>query len=596
MGRWTGEQMDGWADGRVSGWTGERMDARTGEQVSMRGGGNDREALVRLLGGPETAWIVERLRRRLAAEETSGAGPSDVHDPPLTGSIVLHHPSDAQRAAAASLVGRPRRGGATLRIDVGLLDSMLRRGPWASGLVDAVVALTGPVLDPSAVRRREALAWERARDRLLPVLEHLQEGLQEGLQEQDDTPDLGERTDLSTWWTAWCAGGGLKRLARAEQRRLGCASPLPSPSPSPIAPGRLSPLRGQLTPDPPSPVLNQLTPDPPSPGVPAREPAIPPSEHPLPEVAADLVDRLAAVLLALPAPGEPLSVIARRAVGDAHALDGARPLGRLAVTVLGAWLTSRRPPGASVPTPSPRDVWAGVGVVMSTVASSVLCWGVPGSSADEDGFDPVTTPGSPGAPTSMTEAAATALALEAMRSALQPSLLTLNQVRSGGVPALPRHALVHVCENPTVVEVVAEQARTRAHDGGTGVGARLPVLVCTSGQPSTAVIELLLRLTSAGAECAYHGDFDWAGLRIATALGSRVPWRPWRFRATDYLELVRSIGPGDPEPLRLRDTPAESPWDPDLALAMERVGVAVEEEVVADQLAADVLGRGAPRT
>ncbi|MGO3797268.1 MAG: DUF2399 domain-containing protein, partial [Pauljensenia sp.] len=125
-------------------------------------------------------------------------------------------------------------------------------------------------------------------------------------------------------------------------------------------------------------------------------------------------------------------------------------------------------------------------------------------------------------------------------------------------------------------------------------GAYLPVLVCTSGRPSTAVIELLLCLTRAGAECVHHGDFDWAGLRVATALGSRVPWRPWRFRAADYLELVRPVGPGVPEPLRLRGDSAESPWDPELALATERLGVAVEEEVVADQLATDVLGRGAP--
>lgn len=311
-------------------------------------------------------------------------------------------------------------------------------------------------------------------------------------------------------------------------------------------------------------------------------------------MAADLVDHLAAVLLALPARDEPLSVVARRAVGDAHALDGARPLGRLAVTVLSAWLTPRHPTGTSTSTCSPRDVWAGVGVAMSTVSSSVLCWGVPGTSADEGGVDPATTPGSTGALTAMTAATATGVALEAMRSALQPSLLTLNQVRSGGIPALPRDALVHVCENPTVVEVVAERARTRIRDEETCAGARLPVLVCTSGQPSTAVIELLQCLTRAGAECVYHGDFDWAGLRIATALGSRVPWRPWRFRAADYLELVRSVDRGDPEPLRLRDESADSPWDPDLALAMESAGIAVEEEVVADQLATDVLGRGAP--
>jgi hypothetical protein len=89
-----------------------------------------------------------------------------------------------------------------------------------------------------------------------------------------------------------------------------------------------------------------------------------------------------------------------------------------------------------------------------------------------------------------------------MRTARVPLVLTLDQVRSGGVPALPLDRVIHVCENPTIVEVVAERW------GRSAATAAAPVLICTSGQPSTAVVDLLTILTANSAECRYHGDFD----------------------------------------------------------------------------------------
>lgn len=148
--------------------------------------------------------------------------------------------------------------------------------------------------------------------------------------------------------------------------------------------------------------------------------------------------------------------------------------------------------------------------------------------------------------------------------------------------------LVHVCENPTVIDVIARRWSAQI-DGREQDGQDLhPVVVCTSGQPSAAVIELLTGLTSAGSECRYHGDFDWAGLRIARFLSGAVPWTPWRFSAEDYLSAVEDQSLSLP----LAGTPAESPWDPELADAMAGRGLAIEEEAVADLLAADVLPEG----
>lgn len=444
------------------------------------GGAGDRAALDRLLGVPEMAWLVERVRSRVIAAQGRR----------LSGAVRLDRPTPEQRAAAVRLVGRPRRSGASLRIDLADVEQVLRRGPWPAGLADAVEAVGGPVVDTQAERAHEAAEWDRVRHLLDSAIER--------------------RPGLRRWWDSFCADGGLKKAARAEAKRL--------------------------------------------------------SRPTSPDVAATLVRAVADVLECLPAPGEPRSVLARRVVGDAHALDLSRPLGRVAAAAVGA---AFRPESAGHGRDSSvRDSWAAAGVVLSSVASTALCLGVRGVD-DEAGASPL--------------ARATSTALEAMRGARAPILLTLDQVRSGGVQALPAGGVVHVCENPTVVEVVAERWARGGPSRVTGVDG--PLLVCASGQPSTAVIELLRRLTVRGAECRYHGDFDWAGLRIARFLGTQVAWTPWRYTAADYAEAVTGQAPS----LDLTGRPAESSWDPGLAIFMAEHGLAIEEEAIADQLASDLL-------
>ncbi|WP_375502538.1 TIGR02679 family protein [uncultured Jatrophihabitans sp.] len=435
----------------------------------------DRSALERLLGGAETAWLVQRVRGRIVA----------ARDEPLTGVVQLREPTGEQRAGVVRLVGPSRRAGEGLRVDLAAVEEVLRRGPWPAGLADAVQTLTGPVVDSVAERQRDTAEWEAAR-RLL-------------------SGAAARFTGLAEWWDGWCAAGGLKRSARAEAGRTGRASG--------------------------------------------------------PAVASELVGDVARVLVALPSSGEPLAMLARRTVGDAHALDSSRPLGRLAATVVGEAFA----PGQPVPV---RDAWAAAGVVLSNVASTVLCLGVPGRSA----VDEQLPPGAAGV--------ATSTALEAMRTARMPVVLTLDQVRSDGVAALPSDATVHVCENPTVVEVAAH--RWARVDVGSA-----PVLVCTGGQPSTAVIELLETLTSHGAACRFHGDFDWGGLRIARVLLQRIAWSPWRYSAADYAALAAG-----PRSRALIGTPAGSPWEPALAAVMADYGLAIEEEAVADVLADDLVAEG----
>ncbi|GAB3173799.1 hypothetical protein GCM10027059_45470 [Myceligenerans halotolerans] len=464
-------------------------------------GGGRVAAIDALLGVAGARWIVERVRRRLESGDVMDDGGDGF--PAMSGTIRLARPTDEQREAAARIVGRPRRAGSGLTVDLADVEAVLRRGPWPAGLADAVVTLTGPVVDRRAVRDAEAAAWQRARDGLAGAAERF--------------PGLGE------WWESWCGAGGLKRVARAEVARV-------------AGDGRPGSDDGRQEPGPPG-------------------------------VAIGLVAQVAAVLEELPVSGEPLAVLARRVVGDAHGLDASRPLGRVAAAVVGAAFAGGGAERDRDRELSVREAWAAAGVVMSAVASTVLCLGVPGTGSG---------------PTSA--AAATAAMLDAMRAARMPTVLTLDQVRSGGVGELGPGGVVHVCENPTVVEVVAARwASSSATSSGAGSG---PVLVCTWGQPSTAVVELLRALTADGVECRYHGDFDWAGLRIARALAERLPWTPWRFTAADYLAAVQAGAPSR----ALTGSLAESPWDPELADAMAARGLAVDEEAVADLLAGDLVG------
>ncbi|ATG51358.1 TIGR02679 family protein [Brachybacterium vulturis] len=469
---------------------------RAGGGAAARAG--DRAALDRLLGDPAMEWLVTRVRKRIP-----GAG-----EALLSGTVQLSGPTAEQRAAAVRVVGPPRRAGTALRVDLAVVEEILRRGPWPAGLADAVETLTGPVVDRRVQQVRETAAWEAARDRLAPVIAHFPR--------------------LARWWGPWCAAGGLKRVTSTEAARIG----------APVTPA----------------------------------------------LGADLVSRAAAVMDRLPAVQQPLPVLARETMGDAHGLDADRPLGRLMVAVARAAFM----PDAEPEELSRRDVWASAGVMLSTVSSTALVLGVAGASSPDPGY---------GARRARA-ATATATSLEAMREARIPLVLTLDQVRSGGVRAMPRGSVVHACENPTIVEVVAERwARQRAEaereaastggqpDEALGDAAG-PVLVCISGQPSAAVVELLQILTAEGAALRYHGDFDWAGLRIARSLLTQVEWVPWRFTATDYVQVVREGRPSRD----LTGRPALSPWDPHLAEVMVEWDLAVEEEAVADLLATDVIG------
>lgn len=136
--------------------------------------------------------------------------------------------------------------------------------------------------------------------------------------------------------------------------------------------------------------------------------------------------------------------------------------------------------------------------------------------------------------------------------------------------------MVYVCENPNVVSIAADR-----------LGAGCAPLVCTDGMPAAAQRVLLNQLRDAGACLRYHGDFDWAGLRIAWQVLQGHGAEPWRFGCADYLAAVQSLPPMARDHVLGMDV-ADAPWDDALVAAMRDMGCAVAEEAIMELLLDDL--------
>ncbi|WP_300010826.1 TIGR02679 family protein [Pseudonocardia sp.] len=124
----------------------------------MSSDGHDR--LRRLLGSPDLAWLLDRMRRRLERGE------------PVTGTVTLTDATPGQRAAVARLLGRRPRAGTALSVRLDdVADTVARSGAHPGGLAAAVVALTGPVTPRATLLAERETAWAVAFARLDPALD-----------------------------------------------------------------------------------------------------------------------------------------------------------------------------------------------------------------------------------------------------------------------------------------------------------------------------------------------------------------------------------------------------------------------------------------
>ncbi len=150
---------------------------------------SDPQRLRQVLGVPELAWLIGRIRIRLERGE------------PVDGTVTLVGATAEQRRAAARLLGHAIGRGTSLSIPLPEVDAALRRAGITSGLRAAVETLAGPVRDPVAERATE-------------------------VQQFQEVLAAARRSRLATaaWHIAWLdevtRDGSLTRLVRQRQGHL----------------------------------------------------------------------------------------------------------------------------------------------------------------------------------------------------------------------------------------------------------------------------------------------------------------------------------------------------------------------------------------
>jgi uncharacterized protein (TIGR02679 family) len=241
-----------------------------------------------------------------------------------------------------------------------------------------------------------------------------------------------------------------------------------------------------------------------------------------------------------------LAELAAAVTGDTHALDHGTTLATLVLRALALRTGVPRPAS----TEDRRELWDACGVIVDDIASRVLVLGLPASGAGLGEW------------------------LSGAASLGMPFYVTLQQLVA--MPVTVTAPRVYVCENPAVL---------RRASGALGASAA--PLICTEGRPSTAFHRLAATVVSGGGSLLYHGDFDWPGVSIASAVIARHGARPWRLSTADYLAGVRA---GD-NYVALAGAAQPTPWDPALAETMTATGRVLYEESVADALIADLAAR-----
>jgi len=228
--------------------------------------------------------------------------------------------------------------------------------------------------------------------------------------------------------------------------------------------------------------------------------------------------------------------LAARLLGNAHALDRDRLLHRVVLRGLAAAA------GADVPdaTADVASLWSRFGVEPDLLSRTCLVLGLRATGAVGERLRLAADSGDP----------------------VHVTEWDIRRLRAIG--ATDRGVLV--CENPRVLEAIAESA-----DLGH-------VVVCTSGEPNLVVAGILGRLREGGSRLRYHGDFDWPGIGIANRIRESYSAEPWLMTADDYVSAVRRENP------ELGPNVVEPTWDADLGAAMRRHDRAVHEESVLPRL------------
>jgi uncharacterized protein (TIGR02679 family) len=264
-----------------------------------------------------------------------------------------------------------------------------------------------------------------------------------------------------------------------------------------------------------------------------------------PQRAAQLLESVGRVIGRLPERGRPLAHLAAAELGDAHALDAGRPVATLVLRAFGL-------DQSTVEGERARDQWARLGITVNELAAPVLCLNLPA-----------------------TGNAVAANVARAAAAAGDPVHLTLRMLLRDPPAWDVSGRRVYICENPSMLSIAADQ-----------LGVDCAPLICTNGMPAAAQQTLLRQLIRRGASLAYHGDFDWAGIRIGNFMMRELQASTWRFSVQDYVAACAGSGML-PDGQRV-----DAIWDAvQLSEAMCTQRKSIHEEAVWEVLVGDLSGR-----
>ena len=269
-----------------------------------------------------------------------------------------------------------------------------------------------------------------------------------------------------------------------------------------------------------------------------------------PQRAAQLLESVGRVIGRLPERGRHLAHLAAAELGDAHALDAGRPVATLVLRAFGL-------EQSAVEGERARDQWARLGISVNELAAPVLCLNLP-----------------------VTGNAVGANIARAAAASGDPFHLTLRMLLRDPPAWDVAGRRVYVCENPSILSIAADQ-----------LGVDCAPLICTNGMPGAAQQTLLRQLLACGASLAYHGDFDWAGIRIGNFVMRELHASAWRFSARDYEAACAGSTGTLPE-----DERVEALWDVRLSAEMSRQRKAIHEEAVGEILVGDLAHASANAT
>ncbi len=237
--------------------------------------------------------------------------------------------------------------------------------------------------------------------------------------------------------------------------------------------------------------------------------------------------------LPVPLNFERLALFAQRVSGDPHCFDTSTLAGRLFLQALMdlSKLNLVEPragnhtePGEGSHIPSPEQeqqhllLYAEAGLLLDTISSTVAVFHL--SSAED-----------------MTGLCDPLLELAGERILVLPlrQLLAWHKL-------YPATDHVYLFENPQVFEVVVDTLTSDLKEKSGKPHGTLPTLICTSGWPSAATMQLLNKISNTSPDVTFHysGDFDLQGLRIAAHLLSRYPrhCQLWRFDPPSYVAAL----------------------------------------------------------